>query len=41
MFWKATFLRDNIINATYKLDIKNAMVYANTVQALCGKLRTV
>ena len=35
------FLRDNIIDATYKLDSKIAMVYANTVRAICGELRTI
>lgn len=35
------FLRDNIIDATYKLDTKIAMVYANTVRAICGELRTI
>lgn len=28
-------------DATYKLDSKIAMVYANTVRALCGELRTI
>ena len=41
MFWKATFLHDNIINATYTLDIKSAIVYTNTVQAKnCLKTKT-
>ena len=35
------FLRDNIIDATYKLDSKIAMVYANTVRAICGELRII
>ena len=32
------FLRDNIIDMTYKLDNKKAIVYANTVGAICGEL---
>ena len=35
------FLRDSIIDATYKLDSKIAMVYANTVRAIWGELRTI
>lgn len=43
MFWKATlFCRTILLNdATYKLDSKIAMVYVNTVKALCGELRTI
>ena len=32
------FLRDNIIDMTYKLDKKKAIVHANTVRAICGEL---
>ena len=35
------FLRDNIIDMTYKLDKKNAIVYANTVRAICGELTVI
>ena len=34
-------LRDNIIDITYKLDKKNALVYANTVQAICDELTVI
>lgn len=34
------FLRDNI-DMTYKLDKKKAIVYANTVRAICGELTTI
>lgn len=33
------FLRDNIIDMTYKLDNKQAIVYANTVRTICGELK--
>ena len=33
---RSFFLRDNIIDITYKLD-KKAIVHANTVQAVCGE----
>jgi len=32
------FLRDNIIDMTYKLDKKKAIVHASTVRAICGEL---
>ena len=33
------FLRDNLIDMTYKLDNKSAVVYAKTVRAICGDLK--
>ena len=33
---RSFFLRDNIIDITYKLD-KKAIVHANTVRAVCGE----
>ena len=33
------FLRDNIIDMTYKLDNKQAIEYANTVRTICGELK--
>lgn len=35
------FLRENIIDMTYKLDKKKAIVYANTVRAICGELAKI
>jgi len=35
------FLRDNIIDMTYKLDNKNAVVYANTVRSILGDLKQI
>lgn len=35
------FLRENIIDMTYKLDKKKAIVYANTVPAICGELAKI
>ncbi|KAK3753750.1 hypothetical protein QZH41_005245 [Actinostola sp. cb2023] len=35
------FLRDNIIDMTYKLDTKEAVVYANTVRSICGDLKHI
>lgn len=37
------FLRDNIIDMTYmyKLDKRKAIVYANTVRAICGELTMI
>ena len=35
------FLRENIMDMAYKLDEKKAIVYANTVQAICGELAKI
>lgn len=35
------FLRDNIIDMTYKLDNKKAIVLANTVRSICGDLAII
>ena len=35
------FLRDNIIDMTYKLDNRKAIVYANTVRAIYGELTMI